>query len=221
MFWSSTCNYSYYRLIVNVRHAWLVKCAVREMRETFEINFWRWRLCKKYKLSCDGPYGGVWNNVHLAVFGSQVVRFVLERMAGIWLQSPWRRCTLMNLSCLEHFYGLIILIYIEGNFRLPICLLYKPVKGRSQWPRGLTHRFWPLGYWDNGLESRSRHGCFSLCFCVVLSCVGRGLCDGLITLPRGSHQVPKIDYETSGVRRPRSLQGLESHWWWWIWWKWC
>jgi hypothetical protein len=27
----------------------------------------------------------------------------------------------------------------------------------------------------------------------------------------------KIYYETSGVRRPRSLQRLESHWWWWWW----
>jgi hypothetical protein len=48
----------------------------------------------------------------------------------------------------------------------------------------------------------------SLCFCVVLSCVGKGLCDGLIPRPKGSYQVSKIDYETSGVRRPRSLQVL-------------
>jgi hypothetical protein len=40
----------------------------------------------------------------------------------------------------------------------------------------LRRRFWPLGYWDRGFESRSSHGC--LCFCVVLSCVGRGLVTG-------------------------------------------
>jgi hypothetical protein len=28
-----------------------------------------------------------------------------------------------------------------------------------------------------------------LCFCVVLSYVGRGLCDELITRPKGSYQV--------------------------------
>jgi hypothetical protein len=28
------------------------------------------------------------------------------------------------------------------------------------------------------------HGCLSSYFCVVLSCVGRGLCDGLITRPK-------------------------------------
>jgi hypothetical protein len=43
---------------------------------------------------------------------------------------------------------------------------------------------------------------------VVLSCVGRGTCDGLITSQKESYRVSKIDYETSGVRPPRSLQGL-------------
>jgi hypothetical protein len=53
-----------------------------------------------------------------------------------------------------------------------------------------------------------------LCLCVVLSCVGRGLYDGLITRPKESYQMSNIDYETSGVRRPRSLQGMWSPWWW-------
>jgi hypothetical protein len=30
-----------------------------------------------------------------------------------------------------------------------------------------------------------------ICFCVALSCVGRGLCDGLITRPKVSYQVSK------------------------------
>jgi hypothetical protein len=55
----------------------------------------------------------------------------------------------------------------------------------------------PLGAWM-----------FVFVFYVVLSCVGRGLCDGLITRPEESYRVSKIDYETSRVRRPRSLQGL-------------
>jgi hypothetical protein len=32
-----------------------------------------------------------------------------------------------------------------------------------------------------------------------------GLCEGLITRPKESYKVSKIEYETSGVRRPRSL----------------
>jgi hypothetical protein len=45
---------------------------------------------------------------------------------------------------------------------------------RSQWPRGLRRRFaaaWLLGSW------------------VVLSCVGRGLCDGLITRLEESYRM--------------------------------
>jgi hypothetical protein len=49
---------------------------------------------------------------------------------------------------------------------------------RSQWPCGLRRGSWPVGCWDRGFESRSRHGCLSASFCVVLSCVGRGLATG-------------------------------------------
>jgi hypothetical protein len=45
----------------------------------------------------------------------------------------------------------------------------------------------PLGCWGRGFESRSGLGCLS----VVLSCVGRGLCDGLITRPEESYRVSK------------------------------
>jgi hypothetical protein len=65
------------------------------------------------------------------------------------------------------------------------------MKARSRWPRSLTRRFWQLGYWDRGFQFRLGHGCLSLCFYVVLSCAGRGLCDGLITRPKESYQVSK------------------------------
>jgi hypothetical protein len=45
----------------------------------------------------------------------------------------------------------------------------------NQWPCGLRRGSWPVGCWDRGFESRSRHGCLSASFCVVLSCVGRSL----------------------------------------------
>jgi hypothetical protein len=63
-------------------------------------------------------------------------------------------------------------------------ILLFPIQSLSQWPCGLRRRSWPFGYCDRGFESRSRHGCFGLCFCVMFSCVGRGLCDGLIIRPR-------------------------------------
>jgi hypothetical protein len=57
---------------------------------------------KKFKLSFDGDdadskkcekgygsaYGGVWRSLRLERVWSQVVGFVLVRLAGIWLQSP-------------------------------------------------------------------------------------------------------------------------------------
>jgi hypothetical protein len=49
---------------------------------------------------------------------------------------------------------------------------------RSQWPRGLRRTPWWIGHWDREFESRKWHECLSLSFCVVLSCVGRGLSSG-------------------------------------------
>jgi hypothetical protein len=70
-----------------------------------------------------------------------------------------------------------------------------PVAARSKaevlaaWLQGSLVRI-PLG-----------HGCLSLCLYVVLSCVGRGLCDGVTTRPKESNQVSKIHYESFRVRR--------------------
>jgi hypothetical protein len=47
---------------------------------------------------------------------------------------------------------------------------------RSQWSCSLRRGSWPVGCWDRGFESRSRH--LSASLCVVLSCVGRGLATG-------------------------------------------
>jgi hypothetical protein len=43
---------------------------------------------KKYKRGHGGAYGGIWRSLFLAEVWSQAVGFVLERLAGIWLQSP-------------------------------------------------------------------------------------------------------------------------------------
>jgi hypothetical protein len=43
---------------------------------------------KKYKRDFGGVYGGIWRSLFLAGVWSQVVGFVLVRLAGIWLQSP-------------------------------------------------------------------------------------------------------------------------------------
>jgi hypothetical protein len=67
-------------------------------------------------------------------------------------------------------------------------------RSRSQWPRDLRHRPWSPKRWDRGFEFRLSHGCFKSSFCIVFSvvlCVGRGLCDGLITSHKESYQVLK------------------------------
>jgi hypothetical protein len=47
----------------------------------------------------------------------------------------------------------------------------------------------PLGCWVCGFESRWGMDVWLLCLYVVLTCVGRGLCDGLITRPEESYRV--------------------------------
>jgi hypothetical protein len=41
-----------------------------------------------------------------------------------------------------------------------------------------TYSLRPLEHWDLEFESHSRHGYVSAFFCVMLSCVGRGLASG-------------------------------------------
>jgi hypothetical protein len=94
----------------------------------------------------------------------------------------------------EHFFHGQLIFYL-------IIQLYS----RSMWPSGLRRRSWPLCCCDCGYESRSGHGC--LCLYVVLSCVGRGLCDELITRPMEScHVSYKIKKpKTGGMGRKRDM----------------
>jgi hypothetical protein len=68
-----------------------------------------------------------------------------------------------------------------------LILSYHTTATRYRWQRCLRRRSWSLGSWDRGFESSSGHGW--LCVNVVLSCVGRGLCDDLIARLKGSYHV--------------------------------
>jgi hypothetical protein len=59
---------------------------------------------------------------------------------------------------------------------------------RSQWPRGLKRR--SAAAWLLGSRLRIPLGAWTFVSCVyMLCCVGRGLCDGLITRPEESCRV--------------------------------
>jgi hypothetical protein len=75
---------------------------------------------------------------------------------------------------------------------------------RSRWPRGLSRRPWSLGCWDCGFESLWGHGCLSL----LLSCVGRDLCDEMIPRPNESYHVSNKDSETQKGHRKTSIDVL-------------
>jgi hypothetical protein len=78
------------------------------------------------------------------------------------------------ISLTQTKYELCIVQCVERTIFLEQCKLW-----RSQWPCSLRCGSWPVGCWDCGFESRSRHGCLSATFCVLLSYVGRGLATGL------------------------------------------
>jgi hypothetical protein len=83
-----------------------------------------------------------------------------------------------------------------------------PDISRSRWPRGLKRRsadVWLLGL-QVGIPVEDMEVCL-LCVYVVLSCVGRGLCDGLITRPEESYRVCQsvCDQEASVQRRTAQI----------------
>jgi hypothetical protein len=71
---------SAFNIIVNICHALRGKFTVIAMRKKLKLRPDCDYLCnKKCKRGCDGACGGVWR--------SQVVGFVMVRLAGKWLQS--------------------------------------------------------------------------------------------------------------------------------------
>jgi hypothetical protein len=75
------------------------------------------------------------------------------------------------------------------NLKADILTKVKSSISRFQWPRGLRRR--SAAAWLLGSRVRIPLGTwmFVSCFYVVLSCAGRGLCDGLITRPEESYRV--------------------------------
>jgi hypothetical protein len=83
---------------------------------------------------------------------------------------------------------------------------------RSQLPRGLRRRSAAARLLGSRVRIPLGHGCLS----VVLSCVGRGLCDGLITHPEVSYRVSNCmcDQETPKGALCSIWYLQENEWWW-------
>jgi hypothetical protein len=86
----------------------------------------------------------------------------------------------------------LTLYILEATIYLYVCLM---MLCRSQLPRGLRHRSVAARLLGSRVRIPLGHGCLSL----VLSCAGRGLCDGLITRPEESYRVSNsvCDLKTS------------------------
>jgi hypothetical protein len=93
-------------------------------------------------------------------------------LVGSMPHNQLRQCSLITRICK------LWLPWVVAEF--PGC--GKPA--RFRWPRGLRRRPLSLGRWDHWFEFRLRHRCLLPYFCDVLTRVGRGLYDGLITRPR-------------------------------------
>lgn len=81
--------------------------------------------------------------------------------------------------------------------------------------KGRSNR--PLGYWDRGFQSRSKHGCLLASSCVLLC--GYNPCNELITRPGGPTEYRNwliIWYVNLTWNRPQGLVCMS--WWWWWWW---
>jgi hypothetical protein len=79
-------------IIASVRQTWLYECAVRAKWEKLKLSSDDGDSgSKEWKRGYYSAYGGVWRSLRLAGVWSQAVGFVLVSLAGIWLQSSWRR----------------------------------------------------------------------------------------------------------------------------------
>ena len=90
-------------------------------------------------------------------------------------------------------------------------LLFMDYLCRSQWPRGLRHRFAAARLLRLWVRIPPREWMFVCCACCVLS--GRGLCDELITRPEESYRLCCVivcDLGTSWIRRPWTALGRSA-----------
>jgi hypothetical protein len=154
-------TYCFKSVITNRSHCVRSKTKLKYIKLPWKIQFCE--KCTYITTHCELGYIH-----HLRLLLYVLVLFRKEHMnKGFrFLRNSWI-CSSKHISTLRERN--IDIFKFTGN---------KGTYSRSQWPCGLTRGSSPVGCWDRGFESRSRHGCLSASFCAVLSCVGRGLATG-------------------------------------------
>jgi hypothetical protein len=126
-----------------------------------------------------------------------------ESIRRYFFRRPWRRWDNIKIG-FKMDYGLVNLSEVtEYRNTLNVVISFS----RSQWPGGLRRRPWSFRRWYFGFESRWRHGCLFLYFCIMLSCVVRGPSDGWL-VQRSSTKCLNRLRNLPFLTRPRTLQGL-------------
>jgi hypothetical protein len=111
------------------------------------------------------------------------IRYQLKYWPGYWLfwlvsfhgliHSSFSKCTMT-----ESLQTFMIITLVKLSVIEKCCIWHKNQSRQSWLLCGLRHRYWPLGNWECGSESSSRHRYLSFCFCIMLPCVDRGLATG-------------------------------------------
>jgi hypothetical protein len=79
---------------------------------------------------------------------------------------------------------------------------------RARWPHGLRRMSWPLGCWDRRFEFCWGAWILSLCLYILLSYVGRDLCDELIPHPKEFYPVSNKIQSPNERHRKKSINVL-------------
>jgi hypothetical protein len=159
-----------YRDWGNHLNVYMVGSAAKIRTGTFQIQFQRFTAAQSYSavIICNG---GTWECYLVVEMLRDVSECAYENW-GIPEETSERKAGIrVGYTSTSHGRDSELPCSCETEY-------FKKGTSSEQWPCGLRRGSWPVGCWDRGLESRLRHGCLSASFCVVLSCVGRGLATG-------------------------------------------
>jgi hypothetical protein len=141
-----------------------------------------------------------------SLLGTETVRLVEFLISGFSFLKFWKHdkikwdenvlSTVRATKVMQDLF--VIFVWLHSSVFACFCCLVLEVC-RSRWPRGLRRRSAAALLLGSRVWIPLRAWVFVSCVYVLLPCVGRGLCEGLITLTEESYRVCLIvgDWETS------------------------